>query len=785
MMGKTSVLGMCMLGLSALPVTSVAQEYSYENAYIHYVDGDVTLQRATEPEPEPGAINVPILPGDRLWTHANSRVAIRFADGTILRLDESTKVDFVAFDGEPNILLWSGSAILKLGASSAKPRIDSQAGSVYPQFEGVYRIDVRDGTTMTLSVGQGRAELASTEGSVLVGAGEQSYIEASQEPQSPSTPLAFDAASGDAFDQWSAQRDLYDPRRREVPLAEVPEEVHHYVDELSEHGEWRAHEEQGYAWYPSVSVGWAPYRHGHWGYTHYGYTWISYEPWGWAPYHYGRWGYNHHGWHWVPGHHWGPAWVSFAIGPAWVGWSPLGYYGGPVFSYTSFHHGFNNHGRTRGARYRGGKAVPRHVYDNGAGWNFSHTRNFGSRARHARLRVDQVRSTSSAAELHTTASVLDRNLTPHALDARGRAQGTLRPPRGVILRAARTPSARPRAASPEVSLQRAQELIGRTDTKVIRRNNATERAAARRLSTGRSGTTARRGPSSTILRATTRSGSQERTDSQTTTRTFRTPNTTGSRPANPSGNRTEGATPTRTPRTPAATTARPTTRSRSRTERVTTPRTFRTPTTTGSRPANPSGNRTERATPTHTPRTPAATTARPTTRSRSRTERVTTPRTFRTPTTTGSRPANRSRNRTERAMPTRTFRTPSSGSATRPNRSGTATRSNRSGTATRSNRSGTTTRSNRSGTTTRSNRSGFRTQGVSPGSRRRAPAAQPRPRSSTPRGTTRGARGTTRSRPSGMRSTPRPSRGGSATRSRGSRGSQGRGSARSRGNNNR
>ncbi len=552
MMGKGPVLGMVMLlGLSALPVTSVAQENSYENAYIHYVDGDVTLQRATEPEP--GAINVPILPGDRLWTHASSRVAIRFADGTILRLDESTKVDFVTFDREPNILLWSGSAILKLGASSANPRIDSTAGSVYPQFEGVYRIDVQGGTTMKLSVRQGRAELASTEGSVLVGAGEQSFIEASHEPPSPSAPFSFDAASGDAFDQWSAERNLYDPRRREVPLAEVPEEVHHYVDELSEHGEWRAHEEQGYAWYPSVSVGWAPYRHGRWGYTHYGYTWISYEPWGWAPYHYGRWGYNHYGWHWVPGRHWGPAWVSFAIGPAWIGWSPLGYHGGPVFSYSSLHYGSHNYGyygRTRGAtrsrraRYRGGKAVPRHVYDNGAGWNFSHTRNFGSRARRARLRPDQVRSTSRAAALHTTASVLDRNLTPNALDARGRAQGTLGRRRGIILRAAR-----PRRASPEASLQRAQELSGRTDTRVIRRDNTAARAAARRFDTG---TTARPGPSSTILRAMTRSGSQERAESQPTVRTFCTPNTTARRPAIRSGTSTERATPTRTFRTPSS-----------------------------------------------------------------------------------------------------------------------------------------------------------------------------------------------------------------------------------------
>ncbi len=702
MMEKTSVLGIGMLlGLAALPITSVAQEYSYENAYIHYVDGDVTLQRATEPEPEPGAINVPILPGDRVWTHAGSRVAIRFADGTVLRLDERTKVDFVAFDGEPNILLWSGSVILKLVASSAKTRIDSPIGSTYPQSEGTYRIDVRDAATMTLSVRQGRAELASAEGSVLVGAGEQSFVEASQEPQSPSAPWVFDTASGDAFEQWSAERDLYDPRRREVPLAEVPEEVHHYVDELSEHGEWREDEEQGYAWYPSVGVGWAPYRHGRWGYTHYGYTWISYEPWGWAPYHYGRWGYNHHGWHWVPGRHWGPAWVSFAIGPTWIGWSPLGYYGGSVFSYASLHHGHNNYGyngHNRGARYRGGKAVPRHVYDNGAGWNFSREKDFGSRAGHARLRADQVRSTSSAAALHRSASVLDRSLTPHALDARGKARGTLQRPRGVILRAARTPSARARTASPEASLQRARELVGQASTKVIRRGNitgntgTTKRAAARRLSAGRSAAPSTRRPSSSILRATTRSGSQ-RTASQLR------------------------------------------------------PRTFRTPTTTGSR----SGTRRERATPTGTPRAPVATTARPATRSRARSERVTTPRTFRTPAITG-RPANRSRSRTERATPTRTFRTPSSG------------------------------------TTTRSNRSGFRTQGALPSSRRRQPAAQPRPGSSATRS------GTTRSRPSGMRSAPRPSRGGSTTRgtrspsrpssSRGGRASQSRGSARSRSNNN-
>jgi len=407
----TSVLS---VGFLALAATGEAQEYTYESGYIRYVDGSVSLQRAQNPEPEQGDVNLPVLPGDRMWTTANSFAEIRFVDGALVRLGEETKVDFMAFGAEPNLLLWNGSIVVKVDSESPRVRIDTPSGSVYPQTAGTYRVDVADDVTTTVSVLEGAAELASEQSSVLIATGQRSFLEAGGQPQKP---FVFDHSRSDGLDSWSHARDREQARRRSVPLAEVPTEVHRYVDDLTDYGTWRENEEYGAVWYPtSVGAGWAPYRDGRWGYTSYGYTWVSHEPWGWAPYHYGRWGYNHHGWYWVPGRHWGPAWVSFAVGPFWVGWSPLGYHGGSVFAYD---HGFYGAGRyphhNRRPNYRGGRAVPRHVYDHGAGWNFSRKEHFGRRGK-ARLRASDVRSTAARARMHHQGAVLDRKMTAYTVD---------------------------------------------------------------------------------------------------------------------------------------------------------------------------------------------------------------------------------------------------------------------------------------------------------------------------------------------------------------------------------
>ena len=95
----------------------------------------------------------------------------------------------------------------------------------------------------------------------------------------------------------------------------------------------------GYAWYPRVAAGWAPYRNGHWAWIDpWGWTWVDDAPWGFAPFHYGRWAFLRGGWGWIPSrdrtrHVYAPALVAFvggnglsrSVGPGpEVGWLPLG-----------------------------------------------------------------------------------------------------------------------------------------------------------------------------------------------------------------------------------------------------------------------------------------------------------------------------------------------------------------------------------------------------------------------------------------------------------------------------
>jgi hypothetical protein len=98
-----------------------------------------------------------------------------------------------------------------------------------------------------------------------------------------------------------------------------------FYDDLAPYGTWVQTPGYGWAWAPSgVSVSWRPYENGHWIWTDLGWTWVSDEPFGWATYHYGNWAFDpEFGWMWIPGHEWAPAWVSWQVGPDYIGWGPV------------------------------------------------------------------------------------------------------------------------------------------------------------------------------------------------------------------------------------------------------------------------------------------------------------------------------------------------------------------------------------------------------------------------------------------------------------------------------
>ncbi|HEX9724261.1 MAG TPA: FecR domain-containing protein, partial [Vicinamibacteria bacterium] len=114
-MTRTAYILTALLTSAAFSFGQSGRTYNY--AHVRYAEGGATLQRALEPEAGEAAINVPVMPGDRLWTSSNGRVEVLFADGTVLQMDESTKVDFTAFGetagAETLLRLWNGSIFLR------------------------------------------------------------------------------------------------------------------------------------------------------------------------------------------------------------------------------------------------------------------------------------------------------------------------------------------------------------------------------------------------------------------------------------------------------------------------------------------------------------------------------------------------------------------------------------------------------------------------------------------------------------------------------------------------
>lgn len=307
---------------------------AFRHGRIRHLEPGVTLQRSSEAAAEEAAPNVPFLPGDRVWTDGEGRVEFQFSDGSLLRLDRQSKLDYMTHEegrgaGRIVLRLWSGGAYLRTRDDRDAPdfEVETPGGVVDLVERGVYRIDVVSGETR-LSVYEGEATLDSGRRRVRIEGGERSYA---RRGEAPEEPRRFDRGERDAFAHWDDEREDRQSWAG-TSLRYVPEDVSPYATELDAYGSWYHQSEIGYVWRPYVGAGWQPYYDGRWVWTAYGWTWVPGEPWGWAPFHYGRWGHSSAlGWYWIPGSGWGPAWVSWSIGTEHVGWCPLGHRDRPVY----------------------------------------------------------------------------------------------------------------------------------------------------------------------------------------------------------------------------------------------------------------------------------------------------------------------------------------------------------------------------------------------------------------------------------------------------------------------
>jgi hypothetical protein len=308
-------------------------------ARLSLVQGDVVVQsRDTGPEWAVASVNLPLLPGDKLWVPDDARAEIQFLGGTYLRADRNTSLDITKLkrDEEGKVIqaaMPQGRIYVNYRGAAAGDsvfQVDTPFVSAMAYGRAKFDINVYENGYTEVSVTAGVVYVESQNGNSKVDAGNMISV------RSDNYAELSTLRPRDEWVKWNLSRDSFLTGTR-TSSRYLPPELDVYSSDFDENGRWVYTSDYGYVWRPLIAVNkWAPYRTGRWCWINSDYVWVSYEPWGWAPYHYGRWAFRGGiGWFWVPpavnAAFWAPGFVAWIYTPTYVSWVPLApgetYYG--------------------------------------------------------------------------------------------------------------------------------------------------------------------------------------------------------------------------------------------------------------------------------------------------------------------------------------------------------------------------------------------------------------------------------------------------------------------------
>ena len=300
---------------------------------LSYISGNVFIQPAGVDDWGQALPNLPIGPGDRVFTDYDGRAEIQVGQ-TFVRIGPNSDVSLV--DSTPNGIYFGvgqGSVHLRSNGlwDGQSVYVNTPSGSSTLSSPGELRVDVMPDEPSAFFTSFASNLFITGAGGFGQGIGGGQALELIG--SNPVYPQWLQPADWDDLDNWSHQRDQqitqamsYRYVSREIPGAY----------ELDATGQWMPGTPYGAVWFPNnVPMGWAPYHYGHWvNHAPWGWVWVEDEPWGYAPFHYGRWVSFNGRWGWIPGppaEHpvWSPALVVFAGGVQVGGnslsvWFPLG-----------------------------------------------------------------------------------------------------------------------------------------------------------------------------------------------------------------------------------------------------------------------------------------------------------------------------------------------------------------------------------------------------------------------------------------------------------------------------
>jgi len=299
-------------------------------ARLSYMEGSVSFQPAGEDEWVDAVPNRPMTTGDKVWADRDSRAEVQLGSAT-LDLAPNTGFSFLNLDDRTiQIQLSAGSLSVRVWDLDRDNifEVDTPNQAFTVDQPGRYRIDSsEDGNYTVVTVREGQGESTGNGQSYTMHSGQRFTFSGTS-----SLNAEVDEIGGpDDFDRWSDGRER---RYQDSPSARYCSRRVVGFQDLDDNGDWRPTPDYGYAWFPRVDPGWAPYHDGHWAWIDpWGWTWVDDARWGYAPFHYGRWFSVGGRWGWIPGPReerpvYAPALVAFVGGGfaagATVAWFPLG-----------------------------------------------------------------------------------------------------------------------------------------------------------------------------------------------------------------------------------------------------------------------------------------------------------------------------------------------------------------------------------------------------------------------------------------------------------------------------
>ena len=322
-----------LFGLAFAPQRAAAQDQDGDDppsrvARLSQIRGAVSFNPAGTDDWVDAVPNRPMTTGDKLWADNNSRAELHIGSAS-LRISGNTGFSFLNLtDDTTQIQITEGTLRVRVKrlAENEVFEIDTPNLAFSILRPGIYKIDVNQGGDATVvEVHDGQGEVTGGGSAYNIRGGQTGTFSGTDQL---SADIQGGEYSDDDFDRWCADRDHHEDHA--VSARYVSDDVIGY-DDLDDYGGWRDVPEWGTVWFPHVvTVGWAPYRYGHWAWiSPWGWTWVDDAPWGFAPFHYGRWVVVGGVWGWVPAPRpvVGVAYVRPVYAPALVAWV-----GGPHFS---------------------------------------------------------------------------------------------------------------------------------------------------------------------------------------------------------------------------------------------------------------------------------------------------------------------------------------------------------------------------------------------------------------------------------------------------------------------